>query len=1116
MQVGAINGNGDLIFGTGANNNGRATLLLTATCNYTGDTFIQTSSLRNPGGDSYGMPFVTLGVDNALPITTNLIYGLYQSAGNGGVFDLGGHNQQLASIGTIGINVGSTQNDYFGGVTNTSPSLSTLSLMNSSSNNWVESQFHGVIGRTYMDTSSPRKSVSTSTTDNIALHLVSGNYASLTLGLANQGSAPPGVPLTEANTYYGGTTVDGGMLFASNGGAYYDGQGNGQTNNGYGLALSATVFGVSSYTHSNAANSATGTGWVLVNSGGTIGGSRLGGAIGMPDSVAFASGANVSGGSLGAGRVTIANGGTLLPGGGYFLDSSGAGNGGYVGLGVNFTLTSGPTFHVLGDLALNAGSNLDFNFDAFNTDHIAIGGVLGQTTTGQVNLNLNNLGTIANGLTLFTFSNSGAIPSDMKAITPASFHLTETGLTNPDWTYSLLENSSSTAISLSITTVGAPVPNNLTWSGSSSGGLWDTSTTPNFVLSGSATVFHPGDITAFDNSGANKTVTIAAAGVQPSGMIFTNSGSGNAYTVAGGSIGDPAGGSGFIKVTNGGLVTLADSGNSYSGITYLASASTLQANSASSIGPPSVITIGDNSDLILNFTSGTMANSMHLNPLAVGPGARPTINVPSGEVVAAGALISDSIGVNAGGLTKMGSGTLTLTNAANSNDIGSTYIGQGMIRVTTTSGTPGQAYTALGSGNMYTGYNGSYTGGGTLWLDNVNVGVRQNVTTGRTLGFWDMYPGSGVKGTGNSSLSYQAPALILSQSSGSTYQLADDYFTTVGSGDTLAFNNYIQQFDPNSPVGHDWNGLTSGGTSGLVQAAVSNTTTSSFGMQTTIHVAGGGKIVLADGNTTNSNAVFGGVWSVESGVLQVGPFQFNPNYSADTNDATAFHWNGPVGEPLTALGFMTPKGASTSTNGNANAPTTATVKSGGLLAIAVDQINPLDSALQPGAFNNNFNPTPAYLRTGVVLSGGSVAATGYEATFLQQTTGTEAAITAANNPVVARFGGNFTVSSSGGAVLTYEPNGKAKDSLGNTIVTDNGSRTVELVGGTRYLANLSYGYAAGTTVQFATNWSGNLTVASSGAVGGTFNIKRSVDAHGYRARSRSRRARRSPYSPIRP
>ena len=123
-------------------------------------------------------------------------------------------------------------------------------------------------------------------------------------------------------------------------------------------------------------------------------------------------------------------------------------------------------------------------------------------------------------------------------------------------------------------------------------------------------------------------------------------------------------------------------------------------------------------------------------------------------------------------------------------------------------------------------------------------------------------------------------------------------------------------------------------------------------MQTTVHVNGGGKLVLADGNAKNSDGTFGGAWSVENGELQVGPLQFNPNFNSNSTSATygnAGVWNGPTGEALNALGFMTPRTGSTSSIvGNPDAPTTATVQAGGLLAIAVDQINPLDPTLAPG------------------------------------------------------------------------------------------------------------------------------------------------------------------------
>ena len=48
-----------------------------------------------------------------------------------------------------------------------------------------------------------------------------------------------------------------------------------------------------------------------------------------------------------------------------------------------------------------------------------------------------------------------------------------------------------------------------------------------------------------------------------------------------------------------------------------------------------------------------------------------------------------------------------------------------------------------------------------------------------------------------------------------------------------------------------------------------------------------------------------------------------------------------------------------------------------------------------------------------------------------------------------------------------------------------------MVGGLRNLPNASWGYAANTTISYSTNWDGQLTVASAGTIGGTFNIKRS-------------------------
>src|SRR5208283_866508 len=116
------------------------------------------------------------------------------------------------------------------------------------------------------------------------------------------------------------------------------------------------------------------------------------------------------------------------------------------------------------------------------------------------------------------------------------------------------------------------------------------------------------DVVTFDNTGV-KTVNVAAAGVSPNGIYFKNgSGTANAYTVQGGPLL-----SGFISVTNGGSVTLANSGNTYGGNTYIANQSTLTANTPTSIGAGSYIQIQDTSSLVLNF-SGTMGNQIHFNP----------------------------------------------------------------------------------------------------------------------------------------------------------------------------------------------------------------------------------------------------------------------------------------------------------------------------------------------------------------------------------------------------------------------------------------------------------------------------------------------------------------------
>ena len=116
--------------------------------------------------------------------------------------------------------------------------------------------------------------------------------------------------------------------------------------------------------HRRNPNSATGVGPVTVNNGGILGGSSAGGAVGMPSS----------------GSVTINSGGTLVP------------------AGLTWTTAAAPTFNVLGDLTLNAGSTVDFAFDPTNQDSIAVGGALTLPTSGSVTINVNDLGGLYNNI----------------------------------------------------------------------------------------------------------------------------------------------------------------------------------------------------------------------------------------------------------------------------------------------------------------------------------------------------------------------------------------------------------------------------------------------------------------------------------------------------------------------------------------------------------------------------------------------------------------------------------------------------------------------------------------------------------------------------------------------
>ena len=245
----------------------------------------------------------------------------------------------------------------FGGITNSNSSStaahpSVLTITDSAALAGSNATtFNAPIGQLQVGTASQIAG----TNNHVALTFSpTGANVSLTLGLAQLTNASGAyINSTVSNTYDGGTIINGGALYAANGGAYWDGT------HGTGTAGSTPL------------NSATGTGAVTVNNGGILGGSASGGAVGMPST----------------GAVTVMNGGTLIP------------------AGVNYQAAASPAFHVLGNLNLNAGSTVDFTFDNNYSDQVAVGGALTLPTTGSVSLDINNLttGNIASGTPIFTF-----------------------------------------------------------------------------------------------------------------------------------------------------------------------------------------------------------------------------------------------------------------------------------------------------------------------------------------------------------------------------------------------------------------------------------------------------------------------------------------------------------------------------------------------------------------------------------------------------------------------------------------------------------------------------------------------------------------------------------------
>ena len=297
-------------------------------------------------------------------------------------------------------------------------------------------------------------------------------------------------------------------------------------------------------------------------------------------------------------------------------------------------------------------------------------------------------------------------------------------------------------------------------------------------------------------------------------------------------------------------------------------------------------------------------------------------------------------------------------------------------------------------------------GSGTSSYVNGNIEVRLNYSTDNSL-----------NGLGGSTNPPYSPGTVTIQ--------------TAGPASVLALGNSIKQYDPGSGEtnvnNEHGNAIKTG----------PNSYASDPNKVVTIHVTGGGRVVLQDGGVS-SNTTFGGEWSVDSGVLQIGPYQ------------TPFNGWSPTGQLLNALGFKTLDGQTdngSGIQGDPDMPNGVTVHSGGMFAVAVDQVN-TNSAITTQHAAQPVNSTPDYLRNPITLSGGTLSATGYEVAdfnadyadyFTQSTT-----------PVTAKLGGNFTVTPGTSTIATY-----------NVIGGTGAAHGPASSGGSRTLVNATAAFAAG-------------------------------------------------------
>ncbi|MGA2035853.1 MAG: autotransporter-associated beta strand repeat-containing protein, partial [Thermoguttaceae bacterium] len=215
----------------------------------------------------------------------------------------------------------------------------------------------------------------------------------------------------------------------------------------------------------------------------------------------------------------------------------------------------------------------------------------------------------------------------------------------------------------------------ITWTGSGESGPighWDTATSNWLSLAGSATTYADGGPVVFDDTGINTNIIIAAGGVQPYSVTFTNTNT--PYTFSGGVIA----GSCTVTLSGSGSVTFNNS-NTYTGATLI-SAGTLQLGNANAL-QDSTVTLNALNGLTFAHGVGTfnLGGLAGTGSLALNDTSNGAINLQVGGD-GASTSFAGNITAGSGSLTKVGSGMLTLSGV--NSYTGATSISAGTLSAT--------------------------------------------------------------------------------------------------------------------------------------------------------------------------------------------------------------------------------------------------------------------------------------------------------------------------------------------------------------------------------------------------------------------------------------------------